>query len=300
MLASSRRLRGHGGGDAASPAAPTPPPRDARAGFPAAPRRRRRRPPRPPPRRRRRRRRPPRPPRRRPGDRGGSSAAPPASAAAPRFPPRSRGVSGVANPTPAAAPAAPIARVARPPPHQRRKRYAPTSYPRVDSFIPRRLFQTNSIRARASSSTDPSSPPLLRARAQVRFDEYAKIDFGGHDRVETHGGVHMLCVEHPDGGKSVTLTQNDLLPAGYGSLEWHWACVMDGSDEWYFPHPARCSTGGTNDAGDGKASRTPFGATARSSCSFPRRRRRRRAARGYRRQERARGSTPTSGTSRFR
>ena len=54
----------------------------------------------------------------------------------------------------------------------------------------------------------------------------------------------MLCVEHPDGGKSVTLTQNDLLPAG-GSLEWHWACVMDGSDEWCLPPPGAVLPGGT-------------------------------------------------------
>ena len=79
----------------------------------------------------------------------------------------------------------------------------------------------------------------------------------------------MLCVEHPDGSKSVTLTQNDLLPAG-GSLEWHWACVMDGSDEWCLPPPGAVLPGGTNDAGDGKASRTPFGGDGKIVVQFPR------------------------------
>ena len=79
----------------------------------------------------------------------------------------------------------------------------------------------------------------------------------------------MLCVEHPDGSKSVTLTQNDLLPAG-GSLEWHWACVMDGSDEWCLPPPGAVLPGGTNDAGDGKASRTPFGGDGKIVMQFPR------------------------------
>ena len=87
--------------------------------------------------------------------------------------------------------------------------------------------------------------------------------------METHGGVHMLCVEHPDGSKSVTLTQNDLLPAG-GSLEWHWACVMEGSDEWCLPPQGAVLPGGTNDAGDGKASRTPFGGDGKIVMQFPR------------------------------
>ena len=79
----------------------------------------------------------------------------------------------------------------------------------------------------------------------------------------------MLCVEHPDGSKSVTLTQNDLLPAG-GSLEWHWACVMEGSDEWCLPPQGAVLPGGTNDAGDGKASRTPFGGDGKIVMQFPR------------------------------
>ena len=60
------------------------------------------------------------------------------------------------------------------------------------------------------------------------------MDFGGHDRIETHGTVHMLGVEYADGTRTVTLTQSELLPQG-GNLELHWACVFEGSDEWCLP-----------------------------------------------------------------
>lgn len=78
----------------------------------------------------------------------------------------------------------------------------------------------------------------------------------------------MLGVEYSDGTRTVTLTQSDLLPEG-GNLELHWACIMEGSDEWCLPPDGAVLPGGTNDAGDGKASRTPFGGDGKLVLSFP-------------------------------
>ena len=94
------------------------------------------------------------------------------------------------------------------------------------------------------------------------------MDFGGHDRVETHGTVHMLGVEYADGTRTVTLTQSELLPQG-GNLELHWACIFEGSDEWCLPPDGAVLPDGTNDSGDGKASRTPFGGDGKLVLSFP-------------------------------
>ena len=44
------------------------------------------------------------------------------------------------------------------------------------------------------------------------------MDFGGHDRIETHGTVHMLGVEYADGTRTVTMTQSELLPQGGNCL----------------------------------------------------------------------------------
>lgn len=78
------------------------------------------------------------------------------------------------------------------------------------------------------------------------FDEMAKIDYGGHDRVETHGTCHMHLVQYPDGTRTVTLRTENLLPQG-GTLEFHWGCIYEGSDEWALPPdgaqlPARIHT----------------------------------------------------------
>jgi hypothetical protein len=127
----------------------------------------------------------------------------------------------------------------------------------------------NHHRSLVAFQTSTAHPFHRPPHAQIRFDEYAKVDFGGHDRTETHGGVHMFAVEHPDGSKTVTLTQTDLLPEG-GSLEWHWACVMEGSDTWCLPPDGAVLPGGTNDSGDGKASRTPFGGDGKIVMEFPR------------------------------
>eukprot|EP00982_Pelagococcus_subviridis_P016103 31451-Pelagococcus_subviridis.AAC.7 len=123
--------------------------------------------------------------------------------------------------------------------------------------------------SRRSLEADASPPLLPPSPPQIRFDEHAKVDFGGHDRIETHGGVHMFAVERSDGTKTITFTQRDLLPQG-GNLELHWACVMEGSDEWCLPPEGAVLPGGTNDSGDGKASRSPFDGDGKLTMTFPR------------------------------
>ena len=90
------------------------------------------------------------------------------------------------------------------------------------------------------------------------------MDFGGHDRVETHGTVHMLGVEYADGTRTVTLTQSELLPQG-GNLELHWACIFEGSDEWCLPPTAPCFPTARTTPGTEKPAARPSAGTA-SSC----------------------------------
>ena len=86
--------------------------------------------------------------------------------------------------------------------------------------------------------------------------------------METHGSVHMLGVEYSDGTRCVTLTATNLLPEG-GNLELHWACIMEGSDEWCLPPDGAVLPENTRDTGDGKASRSSFGGDGKLVLSFP-------------------------------
>ena len=109
-----------------------------------------------------------------------------------------------------------------------------------------------------------SAPP----GGKVMFDETAKIDYGGHDRVETHGTCHMSLVTSPDGTRALNLKAENLLPQG-GDLELHWACMYEGSGEWALPPEGCILPNNTNDAGDGKASRSRFEGDGGLSLTFP-------------------------------
>ena len=77
-----------------------------------------------------------------------------------------------------------------------RRAFAITRPPRTPARRPLRLcYPKETIPGDARELTLP--PPFaLPSSLQIRFDESAQVDFGGHDRVETHGSVHMLGVEY--------------------------------------------------------------------------------------------------------